>query len=167
LAADAPDVERYVGERAIAATTLNIPHPYPKGLAEEWISGRRKAFDDGEGVAFAIERSEDGKLVGAISAGIDRAHEHAEIGYWIATPFWGNGYATEAARAVVDYAFEVCGLHRVLAHCFVGNGASARVLEKAGMTREGTLREHALKWDEFVDLHVYAIVRSEWAGARG
>jgi RimJ/RimL family protein N-acetyltransferase len=53
----------------------------------------------------------------------------------------------------------------VLAHCFVGNRASARVLEKAGMTREGTLREHALKWDEFVDLDVYAIVRSEWAGA--
>jgi RimJ/RimL family protein N-acetyltransferase len=100
--------------------------------------------------------------VGVISAGIAREHRHAELGYWIAKPFWGNGYATEAARAVVDYAFRERGLNRVLAECFAGNPASARVLEKAGMTREGTLREHIWKWDRFVDLDAYAILRSEW-----
>ena len=161
--ADAPIVQRLAGERDIASTTLNIPHPYEDGLAEEWISTHQNRFEEGESVTYAIVLYEDGDLIGAISLmDISKRHQHAELGYWIGKPYWNNGYCTEAARAALRYGYRALGLNRIFACHLSRNPASGRVMEKIGMTYEGCQRQHAEKWGVFEDLKMYAILKSEY-----
>jgi ribosomal-protein-alanine N-acetyltransferase len=158
--ADAPIVQQLAGDEAIASTTGTIPHPYEDGMAEEWIRTHPKAFEEGKGVIFAITLCEDKTLIGAIGLTIERDHERAELGYWIGKPYWGNGYCTEAARAVLNYGFAELGLNRIYATHFSRNPASGRVMEKIGMACEGCQRQHFRKWGTFEDLKVYAILRA-------
>jgi RimJ/RimL family protein N-acetyltransferase len=137
-----------------------MPHPYLDGMAEEWIKSQPSRNEKGEVVAFAITRTEDGMLLGAIDLNICREHERAELGYWIGKPYWGNGYCTEAARAVVDYAFETLGLNRVEACHFANNEASGRVMRNIGMRYEGRQVQKIKKWGEFEDIIVYGLARS-------
>ena len=88
------------------------------------------------------------------------------MGYWIGTPYWGCGFATEATAAVVRYGFEELQLNRVHAAHFALNPASGRVLEKLGMRREGCRRQHVLKWDRYVDLVLYGLLREEYEPGR-
>ena len=165
--ADAPDVLRLAGERDIASTTLNIPHPYRPGMAETWIATHPEAFDRGETVTFALARRADNTLIGAIGLRLEPEHHLAELGYWVGKPYWNQGYATEAARAVIGYGFEELRLNRIYASHLTRNPASGRVLQKIGMTREGCLRKHIFKWGEHLDIEQYGILRSEWQVARG
>jgi ribosomal-protein-alanine N-acetyltransferase len=160
--ADAPEVQRLASDRAIASTTLSIAHPYEAGMAERWISGQQAKFERGTQIHFAITRRADGALLGDILLYPTPAHRRAELGYWLGTPYWGQGYTSEAAAAVLDYAFTVLDLHRVFAEHLTRNPASGRVLQKIGMTYEGTLRHHTLKWDIFEDVAVYGILHDEW-----
>jgi ribosomal-protein-alanine N-acetyltransferase len=161
---DAPDIQRLLASREIALNTLSIPHPYPEGGAEEWIARQTGKLEKDEGVVFAITRREDGALMGDVGLMIDFANERAEIGYWIGVPFWGSGYGTEAARAVIAHGFQTLGLNRIFGSIFTRNAASGRVLEKAGMKFEGIHRQHDKKWGEVLDVAVYAILRDEWEG---
>jgi RimJ/RimL family protein N-acetyltransferase len=153
--ADAPEIQRLAGAREVALNTLHVPHPYPDGAAEAWIAKQGTTPE----IVFAIEHA--GQLIGAIGLVPDRDHERAELGYWIGVPFWGKGFATEAGRAVLRFAFDQRAFNRVTAQVFSRNRASARVLEKIGLTCEGTLRQHFKKWGEFVDVDFYAIVRAD------
>ena len=159
---DAPHVQRLAGDRAVAETTLLIPHPYPDGAAEQWIGTHEATFEKGEGVVFAITGREDGALLGAISLDIRPAHRRAEMGYWIGKPYWNQGYATEAAAAMLGYAFNRLELNRIHAEHFGQNLASGRVMAKIGMKREGVLRRHMFRWGRFVDAVLYGILRSEY-----
>ena len=159
-ASDAPAVQSYASDKAIAATTLNIPHPYTLEMAEEWIGTHQEAFDTGQAIQLAIALSDLGKLIGAIGLNIKPAHERAEVGYWIGKPHWGKGYCTEAVMAVVQYGFDSLGFERIFATHFRKNPASGRVMQKAGMKYEGRLRHHVMKWGEFNDLEVYSLLRS-------
>jgi hypothetical protein len=81
---DAKNVKRLAGDKAIASTTLNIPHPYEDGMAEKWIAKHQELFDAGQAVHFAITTKSNGKLVGAISLmDISERHSRADMGYWI------------------------------------------------------------------------------------
>jgi ribosomal-protein-alanine N-acetyltransferase len=162
---DAPEVRRLAGDRDIASTTGNIPHPYEDGMAEEWIGTHQERFDKGELVNFAIVNGKQGFLVGAISLVINKQNESAELGYWIGKPYWNNGYCTEAARAVVRYGFEVLGLNRIHAAHMRRNPASGKVMQKTGMKHEGCLRQHIKKWGKFEDIESYGILRGEYAGS--
>ena len=159
--ADADEAARLAGERDIAATTANIPHPYVIADAESWIGGQQAEWDEDRGVTFAITLREDGALIGAIGLRAERAHQRAELGYWIGVPWWGHGYATEAARAVVAFGFDELGLNRVFARHMTSNPASGRVMEKIGMRFEGEFRQHEQKWGEFHDHRFYGVVRSD------
>ncbi|MFB2772525.1 GNAT family N-acetyltransferase, partial [Pelatocladus sp. BLCC-F211] len=106
--------------------------------------------------------SDPSVLCGAIGLGINQKHNHAELGYWIGKPFWGNGYCTEAAQEVLRYGFEKLGLHRICASHFAHNPTSGRVMQKIGMTYEGCRRQHTLKWGEYIDVMEYGILKSEW-----
>ena len=95
---DAAEVSRFAGDRSVAATTSNIPHPYDEGMACEWIAEHQPMFEKDGGVVFAITLKADGSLVGAVGlSSMAKAHQ-AELGYWIGKPYWGLGYCTEAAR---------------------------------------------------------------------
>lgn len=164
---DAPEVTRLAGVREIAATTLHIPYPYPAGTAETWISGHAAKFAEGKGAVFAVTLKDGGSLLGSVSLVIMPEHRHAEMGYWLGRPYWGQGYASEAARAVLDFGFETLGLHRICAQHFGTNPASGRVMQKIGMTYEGRLREHVIKWGKFEDSVLYGILKREWEEERG
>lgn len=161
---DAPNVQKLAGSKAIAVTTLHIPHPYPDGLAERWISTHAPRFRDGRGAIFAITLPEDGQAIGSIGLVIVPDFQRAEMGYWLGQPYWGRGLTTEAARELLRYGFAELGLNRIYATHFSRNPASGRVMQKIGMQYEGTLRQHVVKWDKFEDLKQYAILKSEFLG---
>lgn len=159
---DAADVQKLAGAREIADTTLRIPHPYEDGMAEQWISCHEEQFEAGTKVVFAIELAATDGLAGAVGLEIDRPFAKATLGYWIGKPFWNQGYATEAAKAIVDYAFRDLGLNRIASSHLTRNPASGRVMQKIGMAHEGTLRQDTIKWDVYEDLHVYGLLKEDW-----
>ncbi len=162
---DAAQVQALAGAREVYATTENVPHPYEDGMAEEWIASLGAKFEAGEQVSLAVTLSEGGALVGSITLRVAAAHRRASLGYWIGVPWWGRGYATEAAIAMIRYGFDELGLHRITAQHMSGNPASGRVMVKAGMQREGELVDEVLKDGAFHSLVVYGIVNG--AGANG
>lgn len=160
--ADAPLVQELAGNKAIASTTLNIPHPYPNGLAEKWISTHAPRFRDGRGAIYAITLPEVRQLIGSIGLVVVPDHQRAELGYWLGQPYWNKGYTTEAARELLHYGFTELGLNRIYASHYGRNPASGRVMQKIGMEYEGTLRQHIAKWGRLEDMKLYGILKSEW-----
>ncbi len=161
-ATDAAHVQRLAGDRRIADTTANIPHPYPDGAAERWIAELEPAFNAGKKITFAVTLRNTGELIGTVGLhDISRTHARAQLGYWIAVDRWGKGYCTEAVNRLVRYACDQFGITRIAAQCLARNPASARVMEKAGLRREGLLVRHERKHGAFEDLLLYGLVLPE------
>lgn len=155
---DVPDLARLIGTRAVAENLLRVPYPYSEQDARNFVLSTKESGE----ARFAITLANEHNLIGGIGLRIDPQHPRAELGYWVGTAYWRNGYATEAARAIVEYGFATLGLHRIYASAFRENTVSAKVLQKLGMRPEGCLRQHVLKWGRFIDLEMYGILRSEW-----
>ena len=163
---DAPALSRLAGRREIADTTISIPHPYAEEQARQWIAETADLFPKGKSAVFAMQLKREGQLAGTIGLrDIDAEHSQAELGFWVAVECWGQGYATEAARAVVGFGFEQLGLNRIYAHHMVRNPASGRVLARIGMKQEGLLRQRVRKWEVFEDVVLMALLREGWAAA--
>lgn len=162
---DIPVIARLAGAKEIAATTLRIPHPYAENDARDFLAKAGEDFLAGQSVSFAITISTGRELCGSVGLQIADAHKHAELGYWIGVPYWGKGFATEAAAAAVAFGFETLHLNRIYAHHSAGNLASGRVLEKIGMRHEGRSRQHIQKWGQFVDLENYGLLAEEFRGS--
>lgn len=160
---DAGELLRLAGAREIAATTLRIPHPYSLADAEQFIAACSRNAERGSAAVFAITL-QTGELCGACGLELDPVNSHAELGYWIGLPYWGRGFATEATSILIDFGFTHLDLHRIFAAHFSNNPASGRVLQKIGMTYEGRLREHYLKWGKFLDAEAYGILSSDPRG---
>ncbi len=128
--ADAKVIARLADDRRIAVNTVRIPHPYGLNDAEQYIASVNRQNDD---AAFLITL--DGAPIGA--CGIDPRVGVPEIGYWLGVAYWGQGYATEAARAVIDHAFGALQHEALQAGARVSNPASRRVLEKCGFQWTG------------------------------
>ncbi len=159
---DASIVQQLAGEREIADTTLNIPHPYEDGMAEQWIDTLGPGFAAKELATFAIILRDSDELIGAVGLKLDLNFNKADLGYWIGKPHWNSGYATEAARTVLTFGFDDLGLNRIHAFHFARNPSSGRVMEKLGMTKEGTARQDTMKWGRYEDLVGYGILRDDW-----
>jgi RimJ/RimL family protein N-acetyltransferase len=127
---DVPAIVAHAGDRRVAENTARIPHPYAAQDAERFIA---EANRQEGGVVFAI--TIEGELIGA--CGIELRADGVELGYWLGVPFWGRGYATEAARAVIDYGFAALGHEVLQSGARVSNPASRRVLEKCGFQWTG------------------------------
>jgi len=164
LISDAPRVQLLAGDEKIAATTLNLPHPYPDGLAEKWIGAHEEDFIQKKSVILAVCLNDGDKLIGASGLMLKSEHDLGELGYWIGAPYWNNGYCTEACKALTGFGFEILNLNKIIAHVFAGNEASGKVLEKLGMKQESYLRRHVRHFDVYKDLIGYAILRDEWTG---
>ena len=163
---DAPFVEHYAGAAEVAEHTLNIPHPYPEGLARQWISSHAGHFEAGDSAVFALVLNGEDHIFGGMGIHIDHRHNHAEIGYWLGKPYWGKGYATEAGQALLGYGFETLNLYHIHAGHFVGNPASGRVMQKLGMRFEGLRPGYMRKGDRYYDLVLYGILR-DWYSTHG
>jgi len=164
LAHDAPALSRLAGRREIADTTISIPHPYSEEQARQWIANAMDLFGRGKSAVFAMELKQGGDLAGTIGLrDIDLEHSQAELGFWVAVECWGQGYATEAAQAVLGFGFEQLGLNRIYAHHMVRNPASGHVLARIGMKREGLLRQRVRKWGVFEDVVLMALLRQDCA----
>ena len=131
--------------------------------AEQFITACRQMAEGGTGARLAVVRVHDGTFIGW--CGLHRwnpAYRSASLGYCYDDAAWGHGYATEAARLLLRWAFETLDLNRVQTEVDTRNMASARVLEKLGFVREGTLREDCVVGGEVSDSWVYGLIRREW-----
>jgi ribosomal-protein-alanine N-acetyltransferase len=137
--ADAPAIEAMAGERQVAEMTSSIPHPYPPGGAAEFIAGLAVPAADGADYHVALERRADGVVLGMAGLFPNPAAPSGQIGYYVGPPYWGQGYATEAAGRLVRYAFDNLRFDRMVAHVFVGNTRSLRVLQKLGFAVIGEI----------------------------
>jgi RimJ/RimL family protein N-acetyltransferase len=155
---DISELVPLIGAREVAATTLRIAHPYTEQEAQDFLVTMRNDHE----IRFAVILRKDGCLCGGVGLMPEPEHQHAELGYWIGVPYWGQGYATEAARELLRYGFEDLRLHRIFASHFKHNAASGRILVKLGMRHEGCQREHLRKWGQLVDLELYGMLRQEW-----
>jgi ribosomal-protein-alanine N-acetyltransferase len=116
---------------------------------------------------LAITLRDGGRLVGGCGLRVSEPrHRGGVIGYILHRDAWGRGYASEAAQALVDFGFGTLGMHRIYAVCDPANVASAHVLEKLGMRREGVMREHRWEKGRWVDELLYAVLDREWAARR-
>jgi len=158
---DAARVKALAGAPKIYRTTLNIPHPYEDGMAEKWIASHASQFYQGDRVSLAITLKADGVLIGAIGLHATLRHQRAELGYWIGVPYWGSGYCTEAAIAIIRYGFDVMNYHKITSTHMECNPASGRVMEKAGMRQEGILIDQVIKDGRYRTMIVYGIIDSE------
>lgn len=157
--ADAPEVQRLAGDVEVARNTLAMPFPYLDGMAESWISHHAEDYKVGKSAIWAITLKDKQQLIGAIGLSLQLQYSHAEIGYWIGKDFWNQGYCTEALKEVILFGFDQLKLHKIYASHFCNNPQSGRVMQKAGMRYEGTLKSHLFHWNEYKDLVQYGIWR--------
>jgi RimJ/RimL family protein N-acetyltransferase len=154
---DEPSLVRHADNRNVSRNMRDrFPFPYTAADAREWTT-RVSAQSPVANFAIVVA----GEVVGGIGIepGTDVFRRSAEIGYWLGEPFWGRGIATEAVRAVTDYAFRTFDICRLEAGVFAWNPASARVLEKAGYALEGRARLAVTKGGRTGDRLLYALVR--------
>ncbi len=134
-------------------------------LVARFMAGCQQMAEDGSGARVAIERTADHAFIGWCTFnGWNLDFRSASLGYCLNQVAWGHGYATEAARALLQWAFDTLDLNRVQSETDTRNVASARVLEKLGFELEGTLREDCIVNGDVSDSWVYGLLRRDWTG---
>lgn len=119
-------------------------------------------FNADKSYEFAVCDRQTGTVYGAIALTDHQRYENGEIAYWIGEEFWGKGYATEASKAILDFAFHVKKYHKVYARHFASNPASGQVIQKMGMKQEGVLIDHVKKENQYEDLIYYGIFKNKF-----
>ena len=159
---DAPEVKQHLGDPDVTRFMDRLSMATLDD-ARAWIDWMASFFAEKSGLRWGVTLKTGGRLIG--SAGMhnwDRAVRFAEVGYDFARPYWGQGYATEAARALIVFGFERMNLNRIEADLWKDNEASIRVLQKLGFTHEGTWRERAFKGGVYYDVLQFSLLRREW-----
>jgi RimJ/RimL family protein N-acetyltransferase len=134
-----------------------------RARADQFLAACRRMADEGTGARLAIERASDASFLGWCAlVRWNPDHRSASLGYCLDEAAWGRGFATEAAGALLGWAFETLDLNRVQAEADTRNAASGRVLEKLGFVLEGTLREDCVVDGDVSDSWVYGLLRREW-----
>lgn len=158
---DIPELAELADNRRLAEMLARMPHPYGEREARAFVeSARERAM---VGCTYAVTLAESGAFIGC--AGLHGAAQGLELGYWIGEPWWGHGYATEAAHALVDLAFRATAIARLHASCRVVNAASRRVIHKCGFQYAGQGMLESLAAGR-VPVERYALDRRTWASLR-
>lgn len=165
-----PPHEQDIDDMAKLANNINVarmlgtmPHPYTRKDAEEFIERIKRSA--GRACVYSITEAETGKLigVGGLHEDLDR-YDEPYMGYWIGEPFWGKGYASEAARAMVDLYFKVTNRPVLLVSARVDNEASKAIIKKCGGNFKSKSIVHHPLLDEDQELEHYHITRESWMG---
>jgi ribosomal-protein-alanine N-acetyltransferase len=148
-----PEVTHYVTWHA---------HTSPEET-QEFINRILDRYKHAKIAPWAIVDRQENRMIGLNGfCTWDVRHHRAELAYVLSRPHWGKGYITETSQAIINFGFQNMNLNRIFARCRVPNIGSARVMEKCGMTYEGTLREVAFVKNQFVDLKYYALLKKDW-----
>ncbi len=141
--------------------TASLPYPYTEFDADQWLAKvRRETLTQDRKVNWAIRKANI-ELIGSIGFMDMTEGEKAEIGYWLAKPYWGQGIMTASIRRACSFGFEHHHLQRIYARVFATNPRSAHVLTKAGFEHEGTLRNHFFRDGQPVDVLIFGLLRKE------
>jgi [ribosomal protein S5]-alanine N-acetyltransferase len=161
-AGDAASLVKYANNVNVAKQLRDrFPHPYTPSDARRFIQSTVTVHP---ATALAIVVGEEAVGGTGFAAGADVERYSAEVGYWLAEPFWGRGIAPDAVRLLSRYAFDSCNMLRLFALPFADNAQSIRVLEKAGYAREAILRASSVKHGVVRDQALYALVNDAWRG---
>ena len=158
---DVPEIVTLIGDYDVAKNLSRVPYPYSEADAKGWVEKTAEARGKGTEYVFAITRKDDDAYIG--SCGLHkRDGAYFEFGYWLGKPFWGQGYATEAARRLVAFAFMELGMDTVIAGYFHDNPASGHVLEKLGCVPDGTGHRDCLSRGHAVYCHNVVLTRDNF-----
>ncbi len=164
---DIPEIVEYARDPAISKTTLNIPADYREKDAIFWVNLALQSFEEGSKYIFALELKTSGGFIGGMGLHLTPQFNRAEAGYWIGTPFWGRGYASEALARVLQYGFETLSLNKIYATHLLENPASGKVMIKNGMIKEGELVDHFKKGEEYKTAAQYRLTHAEYGKRAG
>jgi RimJ/RimL family protein N-acetyltransferase len=159
VSGDVANIVALAGDRRVAENTARIPHPYTATDAAALLAASNR---EGGETVFAIEL--DGALIGM--CGLDPRPDGGELGYWLGVPFWRQGYATEAARALIDYAFAELGRAALQSGARVSNPASRRVLEKCGFQWTGVQLRRIRAINSAAPIDRFRLDRGLWASLK-
>ncbi|MEM9918356.1 MAG: GNAT family N-acetyltransferase [Bacteroidota bacterium] len=159
---DIPNIIAYAGNRKIAANTLNVPHPYGEKDAIFWMNSVNQGFEHKTQFSFGIRIKTKGEFIGGVGLKVNTRFQRAELGYWIAEPFWNQGYASEAVKAILKFGFQEINLNKIYATHLIENPASGNVMIKNGMIKEAELKEHVKKDGVFKSLIQYRMTKQEF-----
>jgi ribosomal-protein-alanine N-acetyltransferase len=162
LKKDIPSIIKHMESPSISANTLQIPFPYSRKDAMIWVTKSKQEIVKRLSYTFCIIHKKSNNMIGVISLHMNTDHNRAEAGYWIAEPHWNKGMATEALVRIMEFGFKEVGLNKILATHLVENPSSGRVMIKAGMIREGKLRDHFLKGAKYITVIQYAMTASAY-----
>jgi [ribosomal protein S5]-alanine N-acetyltransferase len=159
--ADVPYFVPLIADYEVAKNLSSVPHPYTEEAGFAFIARAADKRSRGEDYAFAVLRKNDDAYVGACGVHPER---NWEFGYWIGKPYWGHGYATEAARRLIAFAFEELDTDYLTAGWFHDNPASSRVLAKLGCVPAGTEERDCLARAGALACNKVVLTRAMWAG---
>src|SRR5690625_3229492 len=159
---DSDRIEELAGDYDVAKSTLNIPHPYPKGTAIQFIESILNAEKNNKIVMFAITEKESQLLIGLINISLTAPYKRGELAYWVGKQYRGKGYGTEATKKVLEVGFNHLNLNKIFAASFTSNPGSWRIMEKVGLKYEGTLKQHVARFGQFYDLAYYGLLKEEF-----
>ncbi len=154
---DVPAICKIANNRRIAEQTRRLPHPYGAEDARQWIEGSARPAE----TRYLVVQALDDAILGAVGHWSSTGRE-MEVGYWIGEPFWGNGFATEALRGVVDHVFADGTREQLLGCCRVSNKASRRVLMKCGFQLVGAGMSDSRVLSGLVPVEEFLLERSVW-----
>lgn len=163
-ALDAQRIYEVCSDYDIAKMTLSLPIPYLLEHAVGFIDYAKKALKQETSYECAVcYKDNPNKVIGCIGiTNINKVAKRAELGWWVDKAEWNKGIATEAARAVINFAFKQLNLHTLHARHFECNPASGRVMQKCGMKYVGTLRDFESRLGKFNNVLYYDIIDTEF-----
>ena len=156
-AEDLPRIAALMADRDVAKNLSTAPHPYTLKDAEDFFARHSGSRARGEAHVFALIRKSDGAFIG--KNGLHAKDGVVEMGYWLGKPYWGQGFATEAAQRVLAFGFEELKLERIVAGRFFDNPASGRILSKLGFTATETIKRDCLARGHRVRCNMMVLTR--------
>ncbi len=159
---DVSSLLKYANNKNISDQIFNIPFPYQEEDAIYRLNFVLQGFKNKERYVFAITLKDSKELIGEIGLHLDKANNSAQLGYWIAEPFWGKGIATEATSEILKFGFEKLNLNKIYATYYPENKASGKVMLNNKMIKEGELKEHYRINNVYRSVIQYRLTKQEY-----
>jgi 8-oxo-dGTP diphosphatase len=159
-------MHRLVNDWEVTRTLVEIPYPYPRDLADDWIASTAREIEAGTAYHLAITGQEGDKeiIVGCVGLRVDAINRAGRLGYWVGRPYWGHGVAKEAAGRLVSWGFANLPLDRIAAEVTDGNAASAAVLRRIGFRETGRATRESLTSKSTPEVTVFEATRDDIFG---